>query len=341
MYGAVSEEEQPLETKTTTRRWAKLGYHTLGLCLVGCLFASSAWSIEVDVLCVKFYQSMQFRKAALCFRSLSDAMGDLRRLKRRQRLQKGRYLRNAAMSFQRAATQQTKPPLQLVLKEQALRLYKHILRGRLCETASRCKRLQKRMTDLKKSIGYASLSIQVVGRVKRISVYGFHFSHQISGSWKGSLRPGRYKVVVVYPQSLAQEKALTLKPGESQQFVVRPLRRQAPRQTRVPTYSWVGYIGGGVALAAGGTLLAVGLGNRQATQTCWVSPSCNDIVSESERVVALDSAEQMAWIGAGAAALGVAMLLSGGIVQAIQPQTSTPPPLPSSSKQTLFFQSEP
>lgn len=303
--------------------WDKVASFLSGLLAFG-MFSSVAWSTEVDVMCVGFYHKQEYVRAAQCFRSLALAMGASPKLAKRQRLQKGRYMRNAALAYQRAAKMQVAMRDKKLLQDKAYQLYEHILKHNLCDSKLRCQRAHKQKGLLYKAIGYVPLQIKTGGFKASVQIQGYQFRKKSLGDWVGRVRPGTYIITVRVPNRPLVRKTIAAQGpnGEPIRYIYKPPQKP-PKSTKLPTYSWVGYIGGGAAILAGSVVLAVGLGSRQSAYSCWTTPQCSTITGEDQKQAALNTATQNIWVGASIAATGGVLMLSGGILHATQNRQNT------------------
>lgn len=284
--------------------------------LTSLLQATPALAVDVDVLCVNFYQKAEYEKAGICFQSIAAAMGTSAQLSKKERYQKGSYLRNSAMALRRAALKKgRKTDKKALLLEKAFLILSQMLKEKLCGDAEACKGIDKMRTKIKGEVGYGHLTIDPRHTQAKVLVTGYQYKKGDFGTLKLDLRPGSYVIAVTYPNRSKLKKKVTLKSEEKKVVQLTPPKEVASKApSSFPTFSKVAYLGGAVALITGGVLFGIGQTKKISIHNCWDSPTCKDYVAVDERDKAMFKAELYAWLGIGLGVVGGGLLISGLIV---------------------------
>jgi hypothetical protein len=139
-----------------------------------------------------------------------------------RRTEKGRLLRNGALSFVRAATK-AKRTEAAWMRERATQLLRLYDREKLYESeAVRRATLQLRQ-KIQAEIGYADLSIVTNNPQAKACLKGYRFQEcKIQMIWNLRVRPGRYALEATYPGGAVEKRALDLGPMQRETVVLSP-----------------------------------------------------------------------------------------------------------------------
>jgi hypothetical protein len=211
-------------------------------------FLLHSHDVEANVdFCRRFFQKQRYQEAALCFLDL--AQPQLERLAKEPalRISLGQSLKNAALSYKKAAEQTTEMMEAAYLREQGVKQLEIYLLHKCYETPNQRRAAEVLREGLSHQIGYGNLTIQTGDQKAQIEIKGFRFQHQAIGEWRGALRPGNYAIAISYPQESPQSKGIFLAPFQPQIVVFQPL--SSPFSRALP---WI-WIGSGI----GATILGI------------------------------------------------------------------------------------
>ncbi|MCB9642522.1 MAG: hypothetical protein H6728_05555 [Myxococcales bacterium] len=246
-----------------------------GLLVFGLWSMAPVWAEVVkasDILrCSGMIKSQGYLFAATCFRELAESLPDGKDLSEEDRRQRG-YLYNEASKCMRfEAMREKRPEVAAYLREQALRWLELILKKQwlpLVRGKRRSRVYTEQIVALRTKIHYTPMAISTGVTGTQIQITGYQFRQQAMGQWNDTLRPGEYTITVRYPkEEKPREKKLTLRPGVS---LVLTFQQKPPLSGLLLS----GYIVGGIAVAAGGVLLGVGLARISAGNTCFSDAEC-------------------------------------------------------------------
>ena len=153
------------------------------------------------------------------------------------RISMGQHLKNAALSYKKAAEQTAEAMEAAYLRERGVKQLELYLLHRCYETPNQRRAAEILREGLSHQIGYANLTIQTGDEKAQIEIKGFRFQHRASGRWSGMLRPGNYALAITYPQESPQSKGLLLAPFQPQIVSFQPL--STPFSRALP-WIWIG-----------------------------------------------------------------------------------------------------
>jgi hypothetical protein len=148
--------------------------------------------------CYQLFQRQQYEKAASCFVDLAQTMGTPTTTD--AKIRKGRLLRNAAMSLDRAAKGNDARGA-AIQRSNALGLLGRYLSEQLYESESQRKATEDLMAKMREQIGYARLVIVTNHQGAKICVHQEKASPQCQTGmlWETRLLPQTYQIEVTYP----------------------------------------------------------------------------------------------------------------------------------------------
>ncbi len=225
---------------------------------------------EEGASCRRWFQRGEFVLAAHCYESL---ISKVKNPKEDKLLQLESWVRNAALALEKAAQKSKKRERAAYLRERALRL----LQSKKALFAPKRRKIISILADkMEESIGYADLTVISHHQKASISIKGYHFQRQATGTFSAKVRPGYYTILVTYPDGGTQAKNVLLKPTRPLlvQFAPKktpkkPRRIVAPMPRPISSSSlplWL--MGGGAALllAGGGIVVWSILGTRKQAE---------------------------------------------------------------------------
>lgn len=191
------------------------------------LWVSVGWGASSVSRCISLYKTKSFEKAATCFQQHAKTLSTQTPL---QRYTKGRMLRNAVQSLQKAVqslpNRSTFWSRRALLRERAVTLLQQVLEQSLYEDVLTKDLLKKEVLQIQKQIGYVSLSL-----LSRFADTSFCLLRRVEkGSpakplkprcktgkrWKLRLIPGRYLLNVTVPGTkFRKQRKLSLFPSKS------------------------------------------------------------------------------------------------------------------------------
>jgi hypothetical protein len=283
---------------------------------------TSVLAARPDQQCIDSFRKKEFVSAADCFEKLSA------KTPLTEKDKKGRWLRNAAVSFNNAAkavgksTKKDTVAQAAYYRERAVLLFDRYLTQKLCRSPRRCKSAAKLRALIERSIGYASISIVVNDKKAAYTVTGYEFLKQGTGNKPLNLRPGDYTVSVKYPgSSKLLKRSIKVYKGKGQILTFQnPTRKKVvvkPPKPAPPSVSWMvlGLAGGGGLLVVGGGLLIGGLVVWQWASDAWLDPKITAEDSLSSKVLG----EALIVVGSVLAAGGAALMVVGPMLHNKKP----------------------
>lgn len=192
----------------------------VGLCvLLGWGWASVA---SADPACYALFRSQRFQEAADCFQKAANAMGAGSSLSQDKRIEKGRLLRNAALSLGRAAGS-AKPEERAWMRERAVNLLRLYEREGLHESAQVRAATARLRQTFAGQVGYAAVNIVTNHPKATANLKGYRFQESRVGMvWNLNLRPGRYTLEVNYPGGIKREEAFEVGAFARKTMVLNP-----------------------------------------------------------------------------------------------------------------------
>jgi hypothetical protein len=301
--------------------------------------------------CAKLFQQGQLVEAADCFESLSNKMSESPSLSATAKLEKGQYLRNAAIALEKAAAAEQRVEVAAFLRERAVAFLARYDREKLYETDYRKQIAMAQQAAIQKEIGYAPLGIVTNNPEASIIIEAYRFQKKAKGNWNASVRPGAYKLTVTYPSKPSIVRKITVSPNnprletfkdemivptsrpkESKKTLPDAVRAKPslsrakrdsqqlshklpPPRSEIPTWSWVGYIGGGVTILTGGIMLGVGSAQWYAVEREYKANlsavNQKDLDYDGNLTPRRDRAQLLIWPGIGLLGTGISLMLTG------------------------------
>lgn len=216
-------------------KWCFVPY----MLLVGLLLLNSGVSWANPTSCEGLFKKRNYSQAAKCFRSKALKMKTGALLGVFEKLQKGRYFKNASLAFRKAATLEQNVARASFLYEEAANTLSLYLKDGLCRKRYRCKKVEKSQKDILKKVGYARLSLVIQEKVARVEVKGYRYdlSKRVPPSWSEQIRPGTYLIKILFD---GEEKPVFTKvvvlAGKDQIHTFRPVpkKRLVPKVKKLP-----------------------------------------------------------------------------------------------------------
>lgn len=279
--------------------------------------------------CRRLFEQAQYAPAARCFQGLLPKLDQDKNLEGVRPLLKDRYLRNAAIAWNRAAEQQQDIAAKGYHKEQAVLALQESIQQGYCKAAERCTFNQDLIRLLREQIGYGSLVVVTGQAQSNILVVGLHVRQEGAEPFKYDLRPGSYTVTITLPQRAPQIRKIEIKPKHRLVLNVTPTQillqeREIIVAQKVPPLVIAGYVVGGVALAAGVILSIAGVAIQANLNAVRSDPVAQAQQAEDAYHREFDSAGSV--VVAGGVAMGAgALILAGGVVGHLTSRASTQP----------------
>lgn len=248
--------------------------------------------------CLRLYRTRQLSQAAHCFEAVARSLKGS--LTPKQRIRKGRALRNAANLLERTAKRSQRVEIAAYQRARATAMLKQYLDEKLYEAPYQKKSVELSMLRLRRAVGYASLTVVPGNPKARLLVKGYQFRAQTTGTWSQTVRPGPYQLRVTYPSGATLTRKIVVSPDKNKVVPLTPpalrqrrrppprvvtrrppprvvtrrppphlLRRQPPPPTprvrsRAPTWATLG-VGAAVLLGGGAVLVAAAITDAQKT----------------------------------------------------------------------------
>lgn len=304
-----------------------------------------------DSNCLNLLRKKLLPEAAACFEKMGQRLRQAKSA--RQRLMRGRVLRNAATLYQRAAASTTRPGQAAYLRSRAALLLRQYLKDRLYELQDRKKSATLMLYRLERAVGYAHLTVVADDKEATLTIKGFRFLAKGKGVWSQRVRPGQYQLKAHVGSSLAPPRQLLVKPGSSPvvRFSLQSARPKARATFFPPKRRPLGLalLGAGAGLAV---LSAVLFGVAEALdhekvqlnlalyERVFVTGETGDAITQDQQKVQDLRAQTgalfpLAWITLSAGLLSVA---AAGTLAFWPTTTNQPPSIPPSSNKTLLLQ---
>jgi hypothetical protein len=301
--------------------------------------------------CVDLFRKKAFVRAADCFEGIAKKLGDSASLSVAAKSEKGQFLRNAAVALDKAADIEKWVEVAAFLRERAVRLLQQYQKEQLYETENRKQTALAQQASIHKKIGYASLAIVTNNTQASISLEGYRFAQRAMGNLNQSMRPGVYKITVMYPgkSPIIREIHIIANKSHSENFqpaasVVPPVSKEQlfddtpqisqkpsqPPSPAMPTLSWFGYIGGGVMVVAGSVMLGIGASQWFAINSEHEDQKKqNKDINFNELMERRDHAQRFIWPGTALLGTGVILAIVGVAKHITAPRRATAASLPS------------
>ncbi len=213
--------------------------------------------------CDEILKQGNYDLAAPCFLRLAQKMKTGKKLSRLRKKRKALFLDKASYAYKEAAKREKNPEKKAYLHERSLAPLQQILKENLCPRAFGCSLVQGKLAEIRKSVGYAQLTLVVQTKnVTQASIRGFQYHKR----WKLTqtktirLRPGSYRIVSKEAGKAQKNHNIKLQPGSSKSLTVAALVivKQARRKPVSKVAPWI-LIGVGLAATvASGIMLGIG-----------------------------------------------------------------------------------
>ncbi len=319
---------------------------------VGVVCAKSV-PAKAILVCGKLADARKWLEASECYEKLSALIPEQADLDEEDRTQKGYLLSEASRCLEREAMREEKPVVAAFLREKALRHLEKILQRRwlpLIRGKRRTRVYAGRVVDLRKSIRYTPLAISTASLDAKIQVSGYQFLADAKGQFNQELRPGEYKILVIFPNETAPRvRQVALHPQM-------PLVLSFVQKPKLPALLIAGYIVGAVAVVGGGVLIALGAMRIQEGNDCFANKECGfykgNAIPRSEIPAASTDNESefrtfnnisLGFLVSGivVATVGVGALVTAGIVHSNLAKEDfvkreTPPKAPAATRSLLW-----
>lgn len=176
--------------------------------------------------CLTLFRKRAYYQASLCFRDKAQKMGVVHRLSLTQKYTKGRYLKNASLALSKAAQANTQQAHKSYIYEQALYALQDIIRHQMYENTERKQEVLQKIAQLRTTIAYARLHIQLPHSTTRICIRGYKYKNcSNTPVIRVHIRPGKYTVLGYTQTKTTYTKKLHLAPNASQRLhSLRPVR---------------------------------------------------------------------------------------------------------------------
>lgn len=282
-------------------------------------------------LCAAMQKQGYYQAAADCYGKEADKIPTSSAMSEQQRLLKGALLREASRNLDKQASQTKHMDHAAYLREQALLLLERIVQEELVRKVQGKRRgrlIRTMASQIRAKIQYTPLGVTTDDDKAKISIRGFRFETTAYRQFNRSLRPGTYTIYAHFPgESQPRERRVLLSPQQ-------PVLQTFLRRPGLPPMVWVGYVVGGAALVAGVAVLAAGILHAQHTAACVADGSCkfvgtticpaSDTRPECQGVPTNAFGEEknqqyaslLAGTGGGVLAVGVGLLIAGGVIHA-------------------------
>ena len=314
-----------------------------GLCLIvlfgSLLFWSHNSQASNPALCKKSFKQKRYKLAATCFSELADAIEKKGKLNEENRLEVGSYLRNAAISYSRAAKQEKSAQRAAHLYEKGAQSIQKYIDKKYYENASQRRKAIAFKEKLERKVGYTQITIttghtkaklQVTSNLMKKTTMGATFSSRLA--------PNTYTVIVTYPSGMSKTKLLTIKPNSQPQLLKfdPPATRIPPRRVVLPKAKpsgsiihWVVIGVGGVLAITGGVLAGMGssangeaIEDAKELKTKMNNPNEKVSAEDTKKIVEEhEEAKLMYTSGFAVLGVGVAVAVVGIIMMAAKPKT--------------------
>lgn len=228
------------------------------LLLVWSYAGALVWAAEAE--CVRLYRSKKLLQAANCFEALANQLKRANGTTSRQRVMRGRAIRNAASLLSRIAGNANHVARSAWLRERAIKLLQLFLQEKLYELSERRQQVTIQLYKLRRAIRYSHLTVVAHDPNASFSIQGYQMKAQGQGRWSQRVRPGSYSIL-----QGTQRRRVALRPGQARVVVFSSHKSsaapKAPRRTIVP---WILMAVGGGLVLSGGVFLGIAEGIDQA-----------------------------------------------------------------------------
>jgi len=194
----------------------KIPFFGLGLFLF--LFSTNAQAQD----CRKLFASGNLVGACKCFVKKAKDLGPGAKLSSDSRVSKGRFLRNGGICFKAVANRERNPSKASELLIQAVDPLELYLSEKLYENSSMKRATEKLLSEVRRQIGFASVTIIASNPGAKICWQNGSKSKCSTGAiWKTKLVPGAYTIRVTYPLKppVTKSKQVKLSPRTDKTFL--------------------------------------------------------------------------------------------------------------------------
>ncbi|TNE48940.1 MAG: hypothetical protein EP343_13740 [Deltaproteobacteria bacterium] len=358
---------------TASTVFQRMGWLCL-LALVLCLQPLPAQGQPTYKGCIQQYRQKRYIASSQCFAQVAEnikaqAAGNLTE---KQRVRRGRALRNAANAIRRGAPKVTDVSQRAYLYEQGALYLKQYLAEKLYETNYLKKSALYQRRELESKVGRTTLSVVAGAPKAQIRVQGYKLDYTAKAKWNRSVRPGFYTITVTYPwESKPLRRTIAVAPKTPKLLALQPpakptkRRRPVPPRTRRDTppiarttppqqpasssglvaAKWVLLGLGSAVVVAGVVTLALGQSaNTRKIETFQAlsGSSTNNDPTKTQEILADDAQSQtLIPLGWTLSSVGLASAVVGVVLFALpsKPKPSPLPPKPAPKKsvgQALF-----
>ncbi|HAA53323.1 MAG TPA: hypothetical protein DCE42_01125 [Myxococcales bacterium] len=184
----------------------------LGVCLL-CFAPLSAMAAN----CYKLYSGGQLGPAADCFALEGKSLGT-GKLGAATRFKKGRLLQNAIVLYSQAA-KKASGPAATKLRLKGIQLFNVYRTERLHDNRAKLRQLSKLVSDMRRKVGFATLTILANHKQAKICVSGNLFQKcKTANTWTLRIQPGSFTIKLTYPLSPPVQKQQEVKLAPNQKL---------------------------------------------------------------------------------------------------------------------------
>lgn len=277
------------------------------------------WGAEaaqaIDRQCQRYYRQKSYVEAGRCFESLLAKIDANPKLKGFARLIKDRYLRHAAISYNKAAGASTDMAKRSFYLEAAMNALLRSVKAGYCEASNRCSTNTRFALQLKEEIGFGSLAVITGSPKASIQVKGFRYKKKSLQKFNQRLRPGRYTMTISRPGQAAKKKTIEIQRNQAlalnaTEVQIKIVEKKILVAQKVPALVITGYTGGGVLMAAGGGMLVYSLFRQNSLNGIRSDPVTARTQTDESYNSDFDTAQTVKLVGG--VVVGVGVLVLGG-----------------------------
>ncbi len=191
---------------------------------LGVVFCTLLCGFDASANCLTLFRQKKFEAASRCFVKQAEKVGPSGTLSSTQKIQKGRLLRNAALTLTRGAKQSSSTRA-AGMRSKAITLLKRYLSEGLFESSGMKSNTEKQLQALEKQIGYTNLTVVTNHPAAEICLQAGSFKKcKRAMLWTLKLLPKTYQTTVTYPLKppVTQSKVLTALPRTRKTLVFTP-----------------------------------------------------------------------------------------------------------------------
>jgi hypothetical protein len=260
-----------------------------------------------------------YTKAASCYELAAQQIDQDPAQKAFATLLKERYFRYSAMAYQRAAEGAQEAPKAFFL-ERAVEMLIITFREGYCRAARRCRENRLLADQIKAQIRYGTLVISSKDPKANISVKGFRYAQARQKDFTEEVRPGTYRITIVFPDVPAQTREVVIPPGDRVLLDVSPTQikvkvRRVYTSRQIPPLILASYIGGVLVIVGGGALGVYGLVRQNEVNGIMGDPKQNSSYTDKQFAGDFGTAQILTVVGMSALGLGIAIVVGGVVAQ--------------------------